>query len=213
MEIDRRALIWAAVAVLVLSVVATLVVGLRPLTRLADLNPAGGYDGLVAFVDDSRMAEQCLHIVDLGRGDETRNAHCDLWVSVVGFTADGVLFESDELATNRTDSDWEFGRVGLLSVNGGAVTLVEDPQFGDRLPSPSFEDFDSRDAKLVIDGVTVVELNGPSDYAIEWHRVSPDGSQVLLFVSAGRVIVARTDGSGEPQLVTDRASSAVWQVS
>lgn len=193
---SRRNLVGAAVGIGVVALVLMLVIGFRPLSGFDDLAP-GSYDGLVAYTDGSRGGNQqaCVYVFDLTTATEAMEPFCDEWIFVFGFDARGLLVDTGS------------GSV-LVPLDGGSPTPVErDFKEPDRMP-PFVEDESS--GALIIDGQTVLELSGPSDYRIEQFAVLDD--QVLVKDSADRLIVAKTDGSAEPMLIATGVSESRWQV-
>lgn len=198
--LDRDTLVRAAIGVMVGAFILILVIGLRPVTGFPDLSAQGGYQGLVAY--STRGLDSCLHVVDLATGDDTRDPVCAEWVSIESFKADGVFIHHPD-------------GFHVLPVRGGEPIPVGEDEFrraAEPLPDSAFGHLEGgRTTELVIDGVSILEVRGPGGYGIDHYAISPDGEFVLVFDSVQRMIVARTDGTGRPMALPDRAFHALWQ--
>ncbi len=199
MDLDQRTLRRGAIALGIAALVVMLVVGFRPLTSVAALAPTGGYTGLIAYTESGTLRDNCVHTIDLATGNEVIDEYCAQYLYLYAFGPEGVVVDGDD-GTKR------------LSLEGGDP-LPTTVDFADEEPPRPIDLVPGEESVLVLDGVTVIELRGPGDYQFDNVLVSEDQSQVLIVDSAGRLIVARTDGTGTPMLVADNVDDVRWQTS
>lgn len=209
---DRSVPLLIAAALLVLAVVgAVLLFGVErpppvePLAAESPFTPPASIAWTVRNGD-----EPCLHVGD-PRG-EVRELLCDeRGFEVIAWTDEGILAH----------------RLGVVEGNVVAV----DPATGersevsfdiDRGPRDGVRPLtDREDGTLVVSIVddtaerTVVwEVDAPDAYDVDNAAISPDGAAVAMTDTAGRLLVAPTDGSEEPRLWSDEVepyTQIVWQ--
>ncbi len=200
MDLDRRTLVGGAAVILAVAVLLTLAIGFRPLTPIDELAAGSGYSGLVAYSDAASMSDQCVRVIDLATAEPVMPAYCAEYVHIFAFGSEGVVVDG-------TDGPL------LLPLDGRqpVPTSLEDFEFLDPEGPPPRREEHERSPRVVVDGATILELNGPSDYVVEQVTVSPTGDLVLAIDSAERLIVLRADGSGAPALIDRDVQMALWQ--
>lgn len=197
MDVDEKTLSRTAIAIGVVAAAIMLAVGFRPVTNVADLTPAGGYSGLIAYTDSGNLRDSCVRTVDLATGDEVTNTYCSQYLYLYDFDSEGVVVDGDEGARRLP-----------LDGRDPVPTTID---FTDEEPPRPVYPGPDEEPTLVIDGVTVIELSGPGDYGIDRVLTSPDDSLVLVVDSAQRLMIARTDGTGTPMLIAENVDDVRWQ--
>jgi hypothetical protein len=205
---NRESKLWltgaGAVAIVVLAVIALF--GIRRLPEIASLYDPGtpSLSGSVAYIDSGHA--ECVNVLDVATG-ESREVYCADWLWLEGWDSDGNL---------RVQSGDGADRVLVIDPTTGAV--VSSGDIGGMRP----EDTESLYARatggratLTYGGpggeVTLIDVDGPRDYAFWNYGLTDDGRYVWVCDSENRLLVVASDGSGGPWLVADDIRDPAWR--
>lgn len=201
-----------AVAVLVVAVVGAVYLfgverppSVEPLESASTFTPPGTIAWRTGVGTD-----RCLYVGE--PQGATREVVCNpAYASPLAFTDEGILVRAE------APDDGRFVLIDPTTGERSLTTLEVEPEpRGTTPPSTDREDGRLRVAigEREAERNVVWEVEAPDTYDIRAAAVSPDGTAIAMTDSAGRLLVAPTDGSVAPLLWSEqveRYTDLIWE--
>lgn len=203
---SRESKLWltaaGVVAVVVLAVV--IVFGITTAPAFPSLYEGGpSIEGTVAYVDYGR--DECVRLLDVAAG-ESRELYCADWLWIESWDRDGNLRVRTGDGIERT-----------LIIDPVTGIVIESGDFAGEAPpyvGSLYATSQDGHATLTYTGngaeVTLIDVDGPRNYAFWKYGITADGEYAWLCDSADRLLVVALDGSSGPWLVAENVPDAMW---